>query len=68
MEKKKIEDLCRKLRATYQEFGGIPMDAFMVGPELVDHVSTLRYFTCPTISVETLGGVPFEMARFFEDI
>lgn len=69
MSRQYFENLCRKLRKTHSEFGADALEnAFMIGTYKVKQVSNLPYYTCPTIVNETLGGVDFKVARFFEEV
>lgn len=62
------KELCRKLRVTASERGPDALkNAVMIGPDEFDMVSNIQYITCPTVSIETLGGVDYKTARLFED-
>jgi len=62
------EDLCKRIRNTVNEFGREYLqDAVIIGLYDTAHVSDLKYLTAPTVSEHTLGNVPFEIARFFEN-
>jgi hypothetical protein len=45
----------------------LPESAVIVSLYEVDQIGGVKNITCPTIVVETLGGVSWEMARTFED-
>ena len=66
-----IEEICRKLRAVVAEYGqeSISMEAICVigNSPAINAVGGHRYLYAPTISEETLIGVNFKIARFFED-
>jgi hypothetical protein len=61
------ERICAKLRHTVEEHGRLPESAVIVSLYEVDQIGGVKNITCPTIVVETLGGVSWEMARTFED-
>ncbi|HHC18930.1 MAG TPA: hypothetical protein ENK81_00805 [Euryarchaeota archaeon] len=64
-----IELLCKKLRETVKEFGQESIDdASIIGCRDLLNVSDVPYIYAPTISEDTLAGVQFDVARFFEDV
>jgi hypothetical protein len=66
-----MEEICRKLRLVVQEFGQdkVSMETVCVigSDDSVEYVGGHRYIYAPTISVETLAGCSFKVARCFED-
>jgi len=64
-----VENICRKLRLTAQEFGQKAIEnAVIIGSEYDgESISGHKYIDCPTVSGSKLGGVEFKVARFFED-
>jgi len=62
-----IERICAKLRHSQEEHGRLPESAVIVSSYDVEQIGGVKNITCPTIGVETLGGVSWEMARAFED-
>ena len=65
------EEICRKLRIAAQDFGqeALNMDTVcVVGADYsIESVGGHKYIYAPTISVETLTGCSFKVARCFED-
>jgi hypothetical protein len=64
-----IENVCRKLRLTVQEYGQKEVDgAVIIGSEYDgDQISGHKYINFPTIADVKLGNVKYSVARFFED-
>ncbi len=67
--KDKMEDIWRKMRETEREFGSIK-DAVLITSydDIGEQTGGLRHVHSPTNIEPTLGNVPWEVARFFEDI
>ena len=63
-------EIARKLRETATEFGNDIVSKSTVCSTLkFDYdYGGVKQLQCPTISIVTLGNVPFKVARFFENI
>ena len=70
-----IEDVCRKLRLTVSEYGqktidgAVIVDSIKLDGDMKDwQIGGHKYLFCPTMAGPFLGNVPYNVARFFEDV